>query len=142
MSVTLTDKVSRHFPGRLKKKAGQPFDGSSSMSCTLNLSYLRFGVLLSLLFLLTACASTTAFVRADANGDGLISSAEAGAFEDLSVVFSSADANQDGFLSPPEYEFAVELIWRWRNPEGLPKDAWQKRGPAAGGGDGHGGHQH
>jgi hypothetical protein len=46
---------------------------------------------------------SAAFKRADANGDGKLSSAEAGKLPTLAAKFAELDKDKDGFLSSEEF---------------------------------------
>lgn len=94
------------------------------------------GILLGVLLILAGASgcALNPFARADVDGDGRISQAEASGSEELSAVFSSADGNQDGYLDSTELGMAEQLINGWKGRHG--------EANAAGGGDSHSGHTH
>jgi hypothetical protein len=49
------------------------------------------------------------FKRADANGDGKLSSNEAGKFPALAAKFAALDKDKDGFLSADEFSAAMTV---------------------------------
>lgn len=49
------------------------------------------------------------FKRADANGDGKLSSTEAGKFPALAAKFTALDKDKDGFLSADEFSAAMTV---------------------------------
>ena len=48
-------------------------------------------------------ATEAAFMRADANKDGMLSKEEAGKLPAIAAKFAQIDANKDGMLNPEEF---------------------------------------
>lgn len=67
---------------------------------------------------LSGCANLSAFGRADDNGDGRVSQAEAAGSEELGAVFSSADSDRNGVLDATEFAVAEQLIAGWKAAHG------------------------
>ncbi|HWJ07166.1 MAG TPA: EF-hand domain-containing protein [Steroidobacteraceae bacterium] len=72
---------------------------------------------LSMTVLLQACVTpaeppATDLPRVDANGDGIVTRAEAGAYPRLATHFDAADTNRDGRLEGAEVDAGRELARR------------------------------